>query len=102
MTIHPLGSGDAAASRPVQARPDTASAYDSTWAERPDAPSQSPSGLDRIMGTDGKLYVVLAVVLLIWFGLLTLLVRTDRKIDRLERRLDETSSDHDDRPGETS
>jgi hypothetical protein len=45
------------------------------------------------MGTDGKIYVVLAVVLLIWFGLLTLLVRTDRKIDRLERRLDADRSD---------
>ena len=40
------------------------------------------------MGQDGKIYVVLAVVLLIWIGLLTVLFRTDRKIDRLERRLD--------------
>jgi hypothetical protein len=45
------------------------------------------------MGAGGKIYVVLAVVLLIWFGLVTLLVRTDRKIDRLERRLGETSSE---------
>jgi hypothetical protein len=116
MTIHPLGSDDAVAARPLQARPDsgsvqerpnsgsvqkrpdTASAYDSTWAEQP--ATQEPATLDRVMGTDGKIYVVLAVVLLIWFGLLVLLWHTDCKIDRLERRLDETSSDHDDRPGD--
>jgi hypothetical protein len=40
------------------------------------------------MGQGGKIYVVLAVVLLIWIGLVTVLFRTDRKIDRLERRLD--------------
>jgi len=94
MTIHLVsGTDDAASLRPLQERPDTTqSAYDSTWTERPEAQSQEPSGLDRIMGTHGKIYVVLAVVLLIWFGLVTLLVRTDRKIDRLERRLDETGS----------
>ncbi len=94
MTIHPVPTGTAPRARPRQERPDTASAYDSTWTERPDAQAEQPSGLDRIMGTDGKIYVVLVVVLLIWFGLLTLLVRTDRKIDRLERRLDETSSEN--------
>jgi len=86
MTIHPLSSDTAPRPQSVQDRPDTTSAYDSTWTERPEA--QAPEGLDRIMGTDGKIYVVLAVVLLIWFGLLAVLVRTDRKIDRLERELD--------------
>lgn len=94
MTIHPFGPDDAVALQPAQARPDTATAYDSTWTERPD--TQAPQGLDRVMGADGKIYVVLAVVLLIWFGLLTLLVRTDHKIDRLERQLDETSSEDND------
>lgn len=92
MTIHPLPSDDTPALRPVQERPDTASAYDSTWAERPEVQVQQPSKLDRVMGTDGKIYVVLAVVLLIWFGLLAMLVRTDRRIDRLERRLGQTGS----------
>ncbi|GEM_PF-1685447 len=86
MTIHPLRPSDAPTPRPVQERPDTASAYDSTWTEQPVA--QAPEGLDRIMGQGGKIYVVLAVVLLIWIGLVTVLFRTDRKIDRLERRLD--------------
>jgi hypothetical protein len=95
MTIHPLPADTTVPVRPRQERPDTTqSAYDSTWTERPETPSQQPT-LDRIMGADGKIYVVLAVVLLIWIGLVTLLVRTDRKIDRLERRLDETGSQND-------
>ena len=92
MTIHPVPTGHALPVYPRQERPDTASAYDSTWTEQP--ASQAPDGLDQIMGAGGKIYVVLAVVLLIWFGLVTLLVRTDRKIDRLERRLGETSSEN--------
>ena len=97
MTIHPFSPTDATTLRPQQERPDTTSAYDSTWTERPD--TQAPRMLDRVMGTDGKIYVVLAVVLLIWFGLLTMLVRTDRKIDRLERRLDQAGSQDTDRLG---
>lgn len=89
MTLHPVPSDGTMSLRPHQERPDSA-AYDSTWTERPD--TQPTEGLERVMLADGKIYVVLAVVLLIWFGLLALLVRTDRKIDRLERRLDETSS----------
>jgi hypothetical protein len=91
MTVHPVPSPDATPLRPQQTRPDTASAYDSTWTEQPD--TRPPEGLDRIMGADGKIYVVLAVVLIVWFGVLTLLVRTDRKIDRLERQLDQTGSE---------
>jgi hypothetical protein len=86
MTIHPIRPSDPPTLRPGQERPDTTSAYDSTWAEQPE--SAPPEGLDRIMGQDGKIYVVLAVVLLIWLGLLTLLFRTDQKIERLERRFD--------------
>ncbi|MFB6247252.1 MAG: CcmD family protein [Salinibacter sp.] len=92
MTIHPLPD-DGPALRPQQARPDTASAYDSTWTEQP--ASQRPEGLERVMLADSKIYVVLAVVLLIWAGLVTLLVRTDHKIDRLERRLEADRSSPD-------
>lgn len=95
MTIHPFpeSSRDTTPVRStLQERPDTsASPYDSTWTEQP--PAQQPAGLDRVMGQDGKIYVVLAVVLLIWIGLIAVLFRTDRKIDRLERRLDRHISD---------
>ena len=88
MTLHPLPASDAAPSlRPQQARPDSAAAYDSTWTEQSSA--QPPQGLERIMLVDGKIYVVLAVVLIIWIGVVTMLFRTDRRIDTLERRLDQ-------------
>lgn len=87
MTIHPFDPDAPPSLRPQQERPDSVSSYDTTWAEQP--ASQAPEGLDRVMGAEGKIYVVLAVVLIIWVGLLYVLFRTDRKIDRLERRLDQ-------------
>jgi CcmD family protein len=87
MTIHPVPSSEEAATPPQQ-RPDSA-AYDSVWAETQETPTAEPVGLESYLTADGKIYVVLAVVLIIWLGLVTLLFRTDRKIDRLERRLDE-------------
>lgn len=90
MTVHPVPPDAEPSLRPLQERPDSTAAYDSTWTEQP--ASQAPDDLERVMLPDGKIYVVLAVVLLIWFGLVAMLVRTDRKIDRLERRLDHSSS----------
>ena len=55
--------------------------YDSVWTDIPDAP---PVGLETVMLLNDKLYVVLAVVLIIWFGLLFLLFRTDRRLARIE------------------
>ncbi len=89
MTVHPLHTDDAPS--PPQERPDTASAYDSTWTEQPN--TQPPDDLEQVMLADGKIYVVLAVVLIIWAGLIALMVRTDRRIDRLERRIDDTGSE---------
>ena len=91
MTIHPLPADGSVSLRPQQARPDSASAYDSTWTET--SPAQGPVGLERFMLNEGKIYVVLAVVLIIWAGLLLLIYRTDRRIDDLERRLDRDISD---------
>lgn len=85
MTIHPVPQ-DA----PVDTT--TTTAYDSVWAGS-NVPAQAPEGLERVMVADGKIYVVLAVVLIIWFGLLFFLFRTDRKIDRLERALDDDIPD---------
>ena len=48
----------------------------------PDAP---PVGLERHMLQQDKLYVVMAVVLLIWLGVAFYLFRTDRRIAHLEK-----------------
>jgi CcmD family protein len=45
------------------------------------------------MLAEDKLYVVLAVVLVIWLGIVLMLVRTDRKIKNLERRLTDAGLD---------
>jgi hypothetical protein len=39
------------------------------------------------MRSEGKIYVVVAVILVIFFGLIAYLILTDRKISRLENRL---------------
>ena len=77
----------------LQAAPDTTqiaatSRYDSIWGN-PDGPVQAVSALDQVMLSEDKLFVVLAVALLIWFGLVLFVFRTDRKLDRLERSLNE-------------
>ncbi|WP_051141259.1 CcmD family protein [Salisaeta longa] len=77
MTIHPL---------PQQAPADSA-VYDSVWTEQPPVrPSQS--AFEQTMMQDGKIYVVVAVLVLILLGLLAFVFRTDRKIAKLERRVD--------------
>lgn len=50
---------------------------------------QRPEGVERVMLAEDKLPVVLAVVMVVWLGIALLLVRTDRRLARLERRLDE-------------
>ena len=69
------------------ARDTTIALLDTTAAQA--LATQQPEGLDRIMLADDKLPVVLAVVLVIWIGLLFLLFRTDRRISRLERELND-------------
>ena len=54
-----------------------------------DATTEQPAqGIERVMLAEDKLPVVLAVVLVIWAGILLLLVRTDRRLARIERGLD--------------
>lgn len=50
-------------------------------------PTAQPDALERLMVQNDKLPVVLAVVLLIWFGLLFFLFRTDRRLTRIEQNL---------------
>lgn len=55
--------------------------------------AQQTSDFESTMLSEDKLYVVLAVVLVIWFGILLVLIRNDRKISALERRLDDRPKD---------
>ena len=73
----------------------TSTAYDSLWAGG-DLPTQAPSALEQIMLAQDKLYVVLAVVLIIWFGIIFLTMRTDRHISNLERSVEDHIPDHTD------
>ena len=49
---------------------------------------QPPQGIERTMLAQDRLPVVLAVVLLVWVGILLLLARTERRLARVERQLD--------------
>jgi len=51
-------------------------------AQNPDTPEMADT-----MRTDGKIYVVVAVIAVVLAGLLVLLVSLDRKVSRLEREL---------------
>lgn len=48
---------------------------------------QPPRGIERTMLAEDKLPVVLAVVLIVWAGVLLLLFRTERRLARVERAL---------------
>lgn len=90
MTIHPLPQD--AAPQDTTADSLRSTAYDTVWTGET-TPTQEPEGFERMMVADGKINVVLAVVLIIWLGILAVLFHTDRKIERLERRLDSDISD---------
>ena len=94
MTIHPVDTDDAVPIAPDDTAQDGAP-YDTVWTEETDAAEVSPDpvGLEVVMLQDGKIYVVLAVVLVIWFGILYVLYRTDRRIDQLERQLGDDRSE---------
>ena len=50
-------------------------------------PSAPPTPLESVMLQQDKMYVVAAVVLIIWLGVLALLYANDRRLARLERTL---------------
>ena len=64
--------------------------YDSTWALS-QIPERGPVGSEKFMLAEDKLFVVLAVVLIIWAGIAYYLFKTDRKIVELEKSLAERS-----------
>jgi hypothetical protein len=49
---------------------------------------QPPRGIERAMLAEDKLPVVLAVVLIVWAGLLLVMIRTERRLARIERALE--------------
>ncbi len=86
---HPVPQDATADSQAVS---DAQTAYDSVWADT-SMPVQQSTGLEAQLLKEDKLYAVLAVVLIIWLGIVFFLLRTDRRIDRLERRVDTQNSD---------
>lgn len=50
---------------------------------------QAASGIEGAMLSNDKLFVVLAVVLVIWVGIAFFIFSTDRKLDRLEAALND-------------
>ncbi len=79
MTVYPVTAQDSVALQGGQ------TAYDSLWAAQEIA---ATSAFERTMLAEDKLYVVLAVVLIIWFGILIVLFRNERRIKQLEQRVD--------------
>lgn len=65
--------------------------YEGVWGT--EIPTAEPVGLERFMVQQDKIFVVVAVVLLIWFGLLLFLFRTDRRLAALEAQLDSRSAE---------
>ncbi len=47
---------------------------------------QNTVGMADVMRSDGKIYVVLAVLLVIFSGIVVYLISIDRKISRLEKQ----------------
>ncbi len=70
-----------------------AAPYDTVWTET-NPPTAQPDALERVFTADGKIYVVVAVLLIVWIGIMTYVYRTDQKIDALERRIDRSISDN--------
>lgn len=77
---------------PADTTQSSTTGFDSLWAT-PDGPVQAANALDRFMLAQDKLYTVLLVVLAIWFGVVYFIFRTDRKLSKLERSLDESIAD---------
>lgn len=83
MSFPPIIIQDAQEEQDAQANEGLSTSYDSTWTEA-QIPEQPPLGTERFMLAQDKLFVVLAVVLVIWFGIAYFIHRTDRKLMALE------------------
>ena len=90
----PIQSTMAATSVPQEVQ-DASTAYDSVWAVA-NIPTQGVSGMEQVMLSHDKLYVVLAVVLIIWIGIVILLLRNDARLTSVERTIEEQGIPSDD------
>jgi CcmD family protein len=70
-------------------------AYDSIWSGA-NLPTKPPTPLEQVMLSDDKIFVVLVVVLIIWFGIMFFVYRTDSKLKSLERNMGDRIDDSDD------
>ncbi len=68
-----------------EAPTDAQAPYDSVWSSQ-GVPTQEVSGIEALLLKEDKLYTVLAVVLIIWFGIMLFIFRTDQKLNRLEKQ----------------
>ena len=78
----------------LKAADSIATPFDSIWAGA-DLPTAPVSGLDQVMLSNDKIFVVLAVLAIIWFGIIILILRNDRRINALERSLEDGIHDED-------
>ena len=78
-----------------QAAYTVSTAFDSLWAGG-DIPTQSLSRMEQVMLADDKIFVVLAVVLIIWAGIVVLLLRNDKRLRDVERSVEERIPDPED------
>lgn len=92
MALSPMILQDA---QEAQAQATQSTAYDSLWAGG-DIPTQTLTGMEQVMLSNDKLYVVLAVVLIIWIGIVILLLRNDARLKSVERTMEEQGTSFDD------
>ena len=85
MALSPMILQDA---QEAQAQATQSTAYDSLWAGG-DIPTQTLTGMEQVMLSNDKLYVVLAVVLIIWIGIVILLLRNDARLKSVDRTMEE-------------
>ena len=65
--------------------------YDSVWGIN-QIPEMGPVGTEQFMLAEDKLFVVLAVVMIIWLGIAFFIHRTDTRLKKLEDTLKERSA----------
>lgn len=80
------------ASNPLQDAGTSLAPADTVWSET-EIPVREPEGIERVMLSEDKLFVVLAVVLIIWMGIVWMIFRTDRRLRRLEDEIADRSPD---------